>query len=129
MQRKAEIAGGQFITFSTSYTALLQTHLNGQRIKKSLSERVHKDVTGKAVMHRDLFSAYLSRLVNEDQLLWESAARQYSGTEPSLVDAWKRYENQTASRVGKSVREACAPAHKREDSFSLKAVIPERQKV
>ncbi|WP_243146714.1 hypothetical protein [Scytonema sp. UIC 10036] len=87
MQRKAEIAGGQFITFSTQKTALSQTHLNGQRIKKSLSERVHKDITGKAVMQRDLFSAYLSRFVNEDQLLWESAASQYSGAESSLVDA------------------------------------------
>jgi hypothetical protein len=102
LQRKAESANGQFITFSTSYTALSQTHLNGERIKKSLSERIHIDVTGKAVMQRDLFSAYLSRFVNEDQLLWESAASQYSGAEPSLVDAWKRYENQTASRVGQS---------------------------
>jgi len=101
LQRKAESANGQFITFSTQKTALSQTHLNGQRIKKTLSERAHKDVTGKAVMQRDLFSAYLSRFVNEDQLLWEDAASQYSGTESFLVDAWKRYEKQTASQVGK----------------------------
>jgi hypothetical protein len=101
LQRKAESAGGQFITFSTQKTALSQTHLNGQRIKKTLSERVHKDLTGKAVMQRDLFSAYLSRFVNEDQLLWEDAASQYPGAESSLVDAWKRYENQAASQVGK----------------------------
>ncbi|MDY6902813.1 MAG: transposase, partial [Cyanobacteriota bacterium] len=46
LKRKAESAGGYFLTFSTQKTALSQTHLDGTRIKKKLSERVHKDVTG-----------------------------------------------------------------------------------
>ena len=58
LKRKAESAGGSFTRFSTQKTALSQTHLNGERIKKKLSERVHHDVTG-VVMHRDLFSANL----------------------------------------------------------------------
>lgn len=57
LKRKAESAGGLFQKFSTRKTALSQTHLNGERIKKSLSERVHKDNSG-FKMHRDLFSAY-----------------------------------------------------------------------
>ena len=77
LKRKAENAGGSFIKFSTQKTALSQTHLTGGRIKKSLSERVHYDVTG-VVMHRDLFSAYLSRFVNdEDSLLLHLAQSEW----------------------------------------------------
>lgn len=99
LERKAANAGGQVIKFSTQKTALSQTHLNGERIKKSLSERVHKDVTG-FEMHRDLFSTFLSRHVVEDELLLQNAQREYSGLEPILMEAWQRY--QSASRVGKS---------------------------
>lgn len=101
LKRKAESAGGSFTKFSTQKTALSQTHLNGERIKKKLSERVHRDVTG-IVMHRDLFSAYLSRYINqENKLSWQDAASQYPGTEPFLMEAWERFK-QTASKVGKS---------------------------
>jgi hypothetical protein len=37
LKRKAENAGGSFTKFSTSSTALSQTHLDGSRIKKPLS--------------------------------------------------------------------------------------------
>ena len=101
LKRKAESAGGSFIKFSTQKTALSQTHLNGERIKKKLSERVHHDVTG-VVMHRDLFSAYLSRYVNqENKLSWQDAASQYQRLEPILLEAWERFK-QTASKVGES---------------------------
>lgn len=90
--RKAENAGGQVIKFSTQKTALSQTHLTGERIKKSLSERVHYDLTG-AVMHRDLFSAYLSRFVNdEDSLLLHLAVEQWERSEPLLMQAWKEFQ-------------------------------------
>ena len=98
LKRKAESAGGQFITFSTSLTALSQTHLTGERIKKSLSERVHYDKSG-VVMHRDLFSAYLSRHVNQDELSLQDATEQYPGSEPILTEAWKLFK-QTVSGVG-----------------------------
>jgi hypothetical protein len=98
LKRKAENAGGSFIKFSSWKTALSQTHLNGERIKKSLSERVHRDITG-VVMHRDLFSAYLARHVDQDQLSVQDAASQYQGAEPLLLEAWKQYQ-QTARRVG-----------------------------
>lgn len=97
LKRKAERAGGQFETFSTRTTALSQTHLDGSRQKKSLSERVHYDATG-IVMHRDLFSAYLARYVNDDQLEADTAREQYAGWEPILVGAFQRYESiQSAS--------------------------------
>ncbi|BBD64983.1 transposase, IS608 family protein [Nostoc commune NIES-4072] len=90
LKRKAESAGGQFITFSTQKTALSQTHLDGSRIKKSLSQRVHRDVTG-VVMHRDIFSAFLSRYVNEDQLSLQDAQYEYPRLESILKSAWQQY--------------------------------------
>lgn len=102
IKRKAENAGGCFLQFSTQTTALSQTHLDGTRIKKSLSERVHRDVTG-VTMHRDLFSAFLSRYVYGDELSLQDALREYPRAEPLLVDAWKQYQ-QTASQVGASER-------------------------
>ena len=104
LKRKAENAGGYFLTFSTQKTALSQTHLDGTRIKKSLSQRVHKDVTG-FVMHHDLFSAFLSRCVYNDKLsLWDAQC-EYPGTEPFLLDGWQQYKS--ANQVAERVREAC----------------------
>ncbi|WP_414584433.1 RNA-guided endonuclease TnpB family protein [Scytonema sp. PCC 10023] len=91
LKRKAENAGGSFIKFSTQKTALSQTHLDGSRIKKSLSERVHRDVTGIPEHHRDLFSAFLSRYVNQDKLSLQDAVNEYPGVEPLLLEAWQRH--------------------------------------
>ncbi len=117
LKRKAENASGQFITFSTQNTALSQTHLDGTRIKKKLSQRVHQDVTGK-VMHRDLFSAFLSRCVYGDKLsLWD-AQSEYPGTEPFLMDAWKQYQ-QTANQVGAS---ESRNSHKSSEQLSIEVL-------
>ncbi|WP_414621442.1 RNA-guided endonuclease TnpB family protein [Calothrix sp. CCY 0018] len=100
LKRKAEIANGYFLTFSTQTTALSQTHLDGTRLQKSLSERVHRDVTGIQPMHRDLFSAYLARCVYNNKLsLWDAQC-EYPGTEPFLLDGWQQYQsaNQVAER-------------------------------
>jgi putative transposase len=91
LKRKAEGAGGSFTKFSTQKTALSQTHLTGERVKKSLSERVHHDQTG-IVMHRDLFSAFLARYVDENQLSLQDAREAYSGMESFLLEAWQRYK-------------------------------------
>ncbi len=111
LKRKAENAGGSFMKFSTQKTALSQTHLNGEHIKKSLSERVHRDLTG-IVMHRDLFSAFLARYVDEDKLSLQDAASQYPGMEPSLLEAWERYK-QSANRVGASESRQAHPPSER----------------
>ncbi|MEO1374863.1 MAG: transposase [Cyanobacteria bacterium J06635_10] len=100
LARKAESAGGQLIKFPTRTTALSQTHLDGTRIKKKLSERVHYDVTGVAPMHRDLFSAFLARCVHGDKLSMWDAQCEYPGTEPFLLDAWKEHQ-QSAKQVAK----------------------------
>ncbi|MBP5975411.1 hypothetical protein HW132_22425 [Brasilonema sp. CT11] len=89
--RKAENAGGTVIKFSTQTTALSQTHFDGTRIKKSLSQRVHRDVTGIADHHRDLFSAFLSRSVNQNKLVLQDAQNKYLGLEPILLEAYQRY--------------------------------------
>jgi hypothetical protein len=100
LKRKVEKTGGKFIKFSTKKTALSQTHLDGTAIKKKLSQRVHEDVTG-FKMHRDLFSAFLARHVNDDSLSLLDAQNEYPGSEPILVDGWKLYQ-QTANKLGAS---------------------------
>lgn len=108
--RKAENAGGKVIKFSTSSTALSQTHLTGERMKKSLSERVHYDQTG-IVMHRDLFSAYLSRYVTDNILDVQLARDSYTGSEPILTAAWRVF--QSSNQVGASERpQSQSPAEK-----------------
>jgi hypothetical protein len=100
LKRKAEKAGGLFYQFSTTKTALSQTHLTGVRIKKSLSERVHYDQSG-VVMHRDLMSAFLSRHVYDDTLSLQDAQSEYPGMETTLLRAWQQYQ-QSANRVSAS---------------------------
>jgi hypothetical protein len=105
LKRKAENAGGSFYQFSTSKTALSQTHLTGERIKKSLSERVHYDKSG-VVMHRDLMSAFLSRHIYDDQLSLQDARLEYSGMETTLLRACQQYQQSAFSckRYDKSVQ-------------------------
>ncbi len=117
LKRKAESANGSFQTFSTRKTALSQTHLSGERVKKTLSQRVHQDVTGKIVMHRDLFSAYLARFVNdEDNLLLHLAVEQLEGSESILRSAWQ-VSCETAKRVSVSESGVC---HSSPEQFDLK---------
>ena len=99
--RKAESAGGSFQKFSTRKTALSQTHLDGTRIKKSLSQRMHYDVTGIVPHHRDLWSSFLSRYVNQDKLSLQDAQLEYQRLESVLLEGWQQYQ-QLASGVGES---------------------------
>lgn len=98
LKRKAEGAGGSFYEFSTRTTALSQTHLTGDRIKKSLSERVHYDASG-IVMQRDIFSAFLSRHIIDSQLSLLDAQLEYPGLEQVLLGAWQCYDKKSANRV------------------------------
>jgi hypothetical protein len=110
LKRKAESAGGSFIQFSTQTAALSQAHLNGERIKKALSQRVHDDQTG-VVMHRDLFAAYLSRFVTDNKLDVQMAHLSYYGSESILAAAWQAY--QSSKRVGESESPQCqSPAER-----------------
>ena len=108
--------GGSFQKFSTRKTALSQTHLDGTRIKKSLSQRVHIDVSGFR-MHRDLFSAFLSRYVNdEENLLLQSAQQEWKGLEPILKSAWQEFQI-NREQLGSSESRLC---HSSSERFDLK---------
>ena len=120
LTRKAENAGGQLIKFSTKKTALSQTHLDGSRIKKSLRERIHEDVTG-VRMHRDIFSAYLSRFVHDELLLIEDAASQYPAMEPLLMEGWEEYRK-AVSKVGTS---EIRNSHVSAEQLSIVGLSPE----
>lgn len=119
LKRKAESAGGSFTKFSTQKTALSQTHLTGERVKKSLSERVHYDQTG-IVMHRDLFSAFLARYVDENQLSLRDAFMAYLGMESTLLEAWQRHK-QSANRVSFAESRSAHPPVEQISSDSEKA--------
>nr|WP_248277846.1 transposase [Brasilonema sp. UFV-L1] len=93
--------GRSVIKFSTQTTALSQAHLDGTRIKKSLNQRVHRDVTGLPEHHRDLFSAFLSRHVNQNKLVLQNAQNEYLGLEPILLEAYQQKKT-TRELVGKS---------------------------
>lgn len=117
LKRKVESTNGSFQKFSTRKTALSQTHLNGERIKKSLSERVHRDNSGFR-MHRDLFSAYLSRHINdEDNLLVQSAQQEWKRSEPILKAAWQEFQ---INRKQVSVSESRL-SHSPSERFALKS--------
>ncbi len=118
LRRKVESTNGSFQKFSTRKTALSQTHLDGSRIKKSLSERVHKDNSG-FKMHRDLFSAFLSRYVNdEDVLLLHTAQQEWKGSEPILKSAWQEFQI-NRERLGESESRLCHSSSERFD-FKLR---------
>ncbi|NJR41102.1 MAG: transposase [Leptolyngbyaceae cyanobacterium CSU_1_4] len=119
LKRKAESASGSFTKFSTQKMALSQTHLSGERGKKSLSERVHRDQTG-VTMHRDLFSAFLARYVDENQLSLQDAVNQYPGMESFLLEAWQRYET-NRKPVGIAESRKAHPPLERFSSDSEKA--------
>ena len=114
LSRKAENAGGSFQKFSTRKTALSQTHLDGTRIKKSLSQRVHRDSSG-FEMHRDLFSAYLARFVNDDECLsLQSAQKEWKRSESILRSAWQTYQI-NCEQVGESESRLCHSSSERFD--------------
>ncbi|HCF28443.1 MAG TPA: transposase [Cyanobacteria bacterium UBA11049] len=97
--RKAEGAGGSVNRYSTQKTATSQTHLDGERVKKKLSERVHRDRTG-IVMQRDLFSAFLGLFVNQEgNLSVEEARNSYPRLEPVLKAAWAEYHQRSSAKA------------------------------
>jgi len=127
LKRKAENAGGSFTKFSTQKTALSQTHLDGSRIKKSLSERVHLDVTGIPKHHRDLFSAFLSRYVNQDKLVLRDAQSEYLRLEPVLLEAHQRHL--TRKQVGASEsRQSDSPSERVSNESLIASQIAESGK-
>lgn len=64
LRREAELFGGQVVELDTARLALSQHCLCGARARKELRQRVHLcDACGLGPLQRDLFSAFLARLV------------------------------------------------------------------
>ncbi len=58
-------------------------------------------------MHRDIFSAYLARFVNdEDNLLLHSARQEWNRSEPILRSAWQEFLR-NCKRVSESESRLC----------------------
>jgi len=90
LKRKARSAGADVIEFSTHTTKLSQTcHQCGSIKKKSLSDRIHQCDCG-ILCQRDLYSAFLSKFVDDNLLQVDLANLAWSGTEPFLLAAWRQ---------------------------------------
>ncbi|NBX84742.1 MAG: transposase [Gammaproteobacteria bacterium] len=92
LRYKAENAGGQVIEFNTRTTALSQTCQCGQKQKKALKERWHCCGVCGIEVQRDLYSAYLARFVNENQLDRSQAIAAWPGAEILLEQALSNLE-------------------------------------
>lgn len=93
--------------------------MNGKRIKKKLSQRVHHDEMLDKRFQRDIWSAFLARYVNDDSLSLRDAQLEYPGMESYLMDAWKIYQQQT-NQVGESESRKC---HSSSESVSAKGNV------
>lgn len=68
-------------------------------------------------MHRDLFAAYLSRYVNdEDNLLLHLAQSEWERSEPILMQAWKDFQI-SCEQLGASERRL---SHSPSEQFCMK---------
>jgi hypothetical protein len=92
--------GGLAHEFPTQTTALSQNCQCGRKVKKRLSERDHKCECG-IVAQRDLYSAFLARFVDENNLLQADLAKlAWSGAEPFLWAAWLQASKTNLRVVG-----------------------------
>ncbi|MCL1470692.1 zinc ribbon domain-containing protein [Argonema antarcticum] len=99
LKRKAESAGVSVMEFSTHSTKLSQTCQCGTVKKKNLSERIHQCDCG-ILCQRDLYSAFLAKFVDENELLQANQAQNaWLGSEPILYAAW-RQATQTNLQLG-----------------------------
>lgn len=84
LKRKLAYQGGKLIEFSTYTTKLSQTCHCGKVEKKRLSDRWHECECG-VKSQRDLYSAFLAKHVNEDEVLnFKKANKSWNGTKKLL---------------------------------------------
>ncbi|WP_317705062.1 zinc ribbon domain-containing protein [Methylomarinovum caldicuralii] len=89
LNRKAESAVGKLVEFPTRTTCLSQVCHCGSRHKKPLSQRIHACGCG-VVMQRDLYSAFLARCVEGEDLHVGLARKRWPAAEPLLRAAWRQ---------------------------------------
>lgn len=98
LRRKAERAGGIVEKFCTYKTKLSQTCHCGSQRKKKISERWYSCSCG-VQAQRDLYSAYLARYVEKDQLDTFQATHAWTAAKPLLERAVSRLEQQTNGKT------------------------------
>jgi len=98
LARKAENAGGKVVEFPASKFKLSQLcHNCGVTKKKSLNERWHECPCG-VTAQRDLYSAFLSRYVGDDNFDRSQAIKDWPGAEPLLEQALSECDQTTSGR-------------------------------
>lgn len=100
LRRKAESAGGRVLEFPTRTTRLSQVcHDCGTVLKKPLSLRWHRCPCGVGPIQRDLYSAYLSRHVENGILSTELAREGWCAAELLLREAVERVKQTASGKV------------------------------
>jgi len=93
LKYKAENAGIKFDEFSTYKTCLSQIcHNCLKKEKKPLSQRWHKCTCNINPTQRDLYTAYLSRFVENNTLNIDQAKQSWTGAHPLLEQAMLRLQ-------------------------------------
>jgi hypothetical protein len=101
LRRKVKVCGGTVVEFNTYRTRLSQfDHTTGRYTKKPLSQRVHVFGDGSGEVQRDLYSAFLARFVDADELDARSAAVAFPAAKPLLRRAASSEYHEPASGVG-----------------------------
>jgi len=99
LRRKAENAGGEVIEFNTLTTALSQYCQCGNKQKKSLNARWHECQQCGIKVQRDLYSAFLARFVQDNQLDRSQALDAWPGVGILLEQAVSRLKETTTSKT------------------------------
>lgn len=114
LKRRVNTLGGNFYLFDANTTALSQTCACGQKVEKTLSDRVHTCPSCGIEMQRDLMSAFLARYVksipkdqteitkvkrkskkddgNTDALDITSASNAYPAFKDMMTEVWDKSE-------------------------------------
>lgn len=101
LTRKAERAGGKLELISPWKTRLSQyDHTTDTYTKKPLSLRVHTFGDGSGSVQRDLYSAFLGKHVEQDQLDARKVQETFPGAEPLLRRAASREGESASSAAG-----------------------------
>ncbi|MEK7485250.1 MAG: transposase, partial [Planctomycetota bacterium] len=100
LKRKAESASARVVEMNTRTTKLSQTCHCGRIHKKKLSQRIHACNCGVSAQ-RDLYSAYLARFVDEENVFHtDQATSSWLSADSLLRTAWeKTYQTASVSQV------------------------------
>ncbi|MEK7483852.1 MAG: transposase [Planctomycetota bacterium] len=130
LKRKAESASAKVVEMNTRKTKLSQTCHCGRIKKKKLSDRRHHCDCGVSAQ-RDLYSAYLARFVDAENVFHaDQAISSWSSADSLLQTAWeKTYQTASVAQVRNSfgnpfsLRQSGSPAEERIERSSVGNVV------